>query len=80
MSSKLTLTTQKASKGLAGKIRVPGDKSMSHRAVMFSSIANGTSHVKGLLEGEDVMATLAAFRAMNQKVTLIWVTLVLQCV
>lgn len=65
MSSKLTLTTQKASKGLAGKIRVPGDKSMSHRAVMFSSIANGTSHVKGLLEGEDVMATLAAFRAMG---------------
>jgi len=65
MSSKLTLTTTKASKGLAGKIRVPGDKSMSHRAVMFSSLANGTSHVKGLLEGEDVLATLAAFRAMG---------------
>ena len=65
MSSKLTLTTTRASKGLAGKIRVPGDKSMSHRAVMFSSLANGTSHVKGLLEGEDVLATLAAFRAMG---------------
>lgn len=38
---------------------------MSHRAVMFSSLAEGTSHISGLLEGEDVMATLAAFRAMG---------------
>jgi len=65
MSSKLVLTTAKAGQGLAGKIRVPGDKSMSHRAVMFSSLANGTSHISGLLEGEDVLATLAAFRAMG---------------
>ncbi len=65
MSAKLTLTTSKANAGLSGKIRVPGDKSMSHRSVMFSSLANGTSHVKGLLEGEDVLATLAAFRAMG---------------
>jgi len=62
MSSKLVLTTAKAKKGLAGKIRVPGDKSMSHRAVMFSSLANGTSQITGLLEGEDVLATLGAFR------------------
>ena len=54
MSSKLVLTTSNAKQGLAGKIRVPGDKSMSHRAVMFSSLANGTSNVSGLLEGEDV--------------------------
>ena len=65
MSAKLTLTTSKANAGLSGKIRVPGDKSMSHRSVMFSSLANGTSYVKGLLEGEDVLATLAAFRAMG---------------
>lgn len=65
MSTKLILTTAKATKGLSGKVRVPGDKSMSHRAVMFSSLANGTSNVTGLLEGEDVMATLAAFRAMG---------------
>ena len=65
MSSKLVLTTAKAKKGLAGKIRVPGDKSMSHRAVMFSSLANGTSQITGLLEGEDVLATLGAFRAMG---------------
>ena len=44
---------------------MPGDKSMSHRAVMFSSLAEGTSHISGLLEGDDVLATLAAFRAMG---------------
>jgi 3-phosphoshikimate 1-carboxyvinyltransferase len=65
MSSKLVLTTAAAAKALSGNIRVPGDKSMSHRAVMFSSLANGTSAISGLLEGEDVMATLAAFRAMG---------------
>ncbi len=65
MSKELILTTAKATQGLNGTIRVPGDKSMSHRAVMFSSLANGTSNITGLLEGEDVMATLAAFRAMG---------------
>lgn len=67
MSAKLILTTAVAAKGLSGNVRVPGDKSMSHRAVMFSSLANGTSNITGLLEGEDVMATLAAFRAMGVK-------------
>ena len=65
MSAKLVLSAVKAKKGLRGKIRVPGDKSMSHRAIMFSSLANGTSEITGLLEGEDVLATLAAFRAMG---------------
>ena len=65
MTRELILTTAKATQGLSGTIRVPGDKSMSHRAVMFSSLANGTSNISGLLEGEDVMATLAAFRAMG---------------
>lgn len=69
MSPKLVLTASKAKAGLQGAIRVPGDKSMSHRAVMFSSLANGTSHVTGLLEGEDVMATLTAFRAMGVNAT-----------
>ena len=64
-SSKLVLTTSKATKGLYGNIRVPGDKSMSHRSVMFSSLANGVSKISGLLEGEDVLATLEAFRAMG---------------
>jgi len=65
MSAKLMLTTAAAKQGLSGSIRVPGDKSMSHRAVMFSSLANGVSNITGLLEGEDVLATLAAFRAMG---------------
>ncbi|RBP51477.1 3-phosphoshikimate 1-carboxyvinyltransferase [Arenicella xantha] len=65
MTAKATLTSRAANHSLLGSLRVPGDKSMSHRAVMFSSLAEGTSHVTGLLEGEDVMATLAAFRAMG---------------
>jgi 3-phosphoshikimate 1-carboxyvinyltransferase len=50
---------------LTGTIRVPGDKSMSHRSVILGSLAEGTTHVGGLLEGEDVLATIAAFRAMG---------------
>ena len=50
---------------LAGRIRVPGDKSISHRALMFSALAVGESRVEGLLEGEDVLATAAAMRAMG---------------
>jgi 3-phosphoshikimate 1-carboxyvinyltransferase len=50
---------------LRGRIRVPGDKSISHRAIMFASLAIGQSRITGLLEGEDVMATAAAMRAMG---------------
>ncbi len=50
---------------LTGPIRVPGDKSISHRSVMLGSIAEGTTHVRGFLEGEDAMATLAAMRALG---------------
>jgi 3-phosphoshikimate 1-carboxyvinyltransferase len=46
-------------------LRVPGDKSISHRALMFAGLAVGTSRVDGLLEGEDVLATAAAMRAMG---------------
>ncbi|MCW8941870.1 MAG: 3-phosphoshikimate 1-carboxyvinyltransferase, partial [Gammaproteobacteria bacterium] len=38
--------------GLSGTIRVPGDKSISHRSIMFGSLAEGTSHISGFLEGE----------------------------
>ncbi|QMW23579.1 3-phosphoshikimate 1-carboxyvinyltransferase [Sandaracinobacteroides saxicola] len=48
---------------LSGHVRVPGDKSISHRALMLSALAVGTSRVSGLLEGEDVLATAAALRA-----------------
>ena len=48
-----------------GQIRVPGDKSISHRALMFGALAVGESRITGLLEGEDVLATAAALRAMG---------------
>lgn len=50
---------------LRGRLRVPGDKSISHRSVMLGALATGVTEVSGLLEGEDVLATLAAFRAMG---------------
>ncbi len=50
---------------LSGRIRVPGDKSISHRAIMLGSLAEGISEVSGFLEGEDALATLQAFRDMG---------------
>ena len=50
---------------LHGRLRVPGDKSISHRAVILGSLADGVTRVRGLLEGADVLATIAAFRAMG---------------
>lgn len=52
-------------KSLEGEIVVPGDKSISHRSVIFGSIAVGTSVIDGFLEGEDCMATLKAFQSMG---------------
>jgi 3-phosphoshikimate 1-carboxyvinyltransferase len=53
---------------LSGTVKVPGDKSISHRAVMFGALAQGTTRIEGLLEGEDVLATAAAMRAMGASV------------
>jgi 3-phosphoshikimate 1-carboxyvinyltransferase len=53
---------------LKGEARVPGDKSISHRAIMLGALAEGTSRVNGFLEGEDALATLAAFRAMGVQI------------
>lgn len=50
---------------VSGEIRVPGDKSISHRAVMMGAIASGRTEIHGFLDGEDCIATLAAFRAMG---------------
>lgn len=50
---------------IRGTFTVPGDKSMSHRSVMFASIAEGTSHISGFLAGEDSLNTLSAFAAMG---------------
>ncbi|WP_027591346.1 bifunctional prephenate dehydrogenase/3-phosphoshikimate 1-carboxyvinyltransferase [Pseudomonas sp. RL] len=48
-----------------GRIRVPGDKSISHRSIMLGSLANGVTEVQGFLEGEDALATIQAFRDMG---------------
>lgn len=53
---------------LEGTIRVPGDKSMSHRALMFGALAEGETMISGLLEGEDVFNTASAMRAMGAKI------------
>ncbi len=50
---------------LRGSIRVPGDKSVSHRTIMLGAIAEGDTHVSGFLEGADAMSTMRAFRALG---------------
>lgn len=50
---------------VGGSIRVPGDKSISHRSIILSSIAQGTSHISGFLQGEDSLNTLKAFQSMG---------------
>ena len=62
-----TYTVQPAG-DLRGEISVPGDKSISHRSIMFGSLARGTTTVRGFLRGEDNMATLNAFRLMGVEI------------
>ncbi|MER9015949.1 3-phosphoshikimate 1-carboxyvinyltransferase [Mesorhizobium sp. M0898] len=57
--------TARKSSGLSGAARVPGDKSISHRSFMFGGLASGETRITGLLEGEDVMRTGAAMKAMG---------------
>ncbi len=63
-SAPKSLTVESAPR-LSGRVTVPGDKSISHRSLMLSSLAVGESRIEGLLEGEDVLATAAAMRAMG---------------
>jgi len=53
---------------LRGEIRVPGDKSISHRAIMFAALAEGSSRITGFLEGEDTRATARAFAQMGVRI------------
>lgn len=62
-----TICTQAGGR-FTGALRVPGDKSISHRAVMFAALADGVSRITGFLNGEDCLATLRAFRAMGVQV------------
>ncbi|MDW7671042.1 MAG: 3-phosphoshikimate 1-carboxyvinyltransferase [Bacillota bacterium] len=61
------LTMNRAFK-LIGTCRVPGDKSISHRAVMLAGISRGVTHIKGFLNGEDCLSTLRCFQQMGVKV------------
>ncbi len=53
---------------LRGRLRVPGDKSISHRALLLNGLASGRARVRGLLDGDDVRATAAALRAMGVRI------------
>lgn len=53
---------------VGGEITVPGDKSISHRAIMFGSLAEGVSRITGLLRGEDCLSTLRAFRQLGVEI------------
>ena len=53
---------------LTGTVQVPGDKSISHRAVMFGALADGVTEIRDCLLGEDVRSTMGAFRAMGVEI------------
>lgn len=57
------------SSGLSGTVRLPGDKSISHRALMFGGLASGQTRITGLLEGDDVLRTAEVMKAMGAAVT-----------
>ena len=67
-SSSSIPVTARASGPLTGTITVPGDKSISHRALIFGALAAGTTSINGLLEGEDVLCTAAAMRQLGATV------------
>ncbi len=67
MSSQIQFKTQPHGK-LYGSIRVPGDKSISHRSIMLGSLADGITEVTGFLNGDDCLATLNAFRQMGVRI------------
>jgi 3-phosphoshikimate 1-carboxyvinyltransferase len=67
-TSQTTPLTARRGAPLAGRVRVPGDKSISHRALILGALAVGTTRVSGLLEGEDVLNTAKAMRALGAQV------------
>ncbi len=67
MSNSVTFKTTPNGK-LSGSLRVPGDKSISHRSIMLGSLAEGITHVTGFLTGEDCIATMNAFCKMGVEI------------
>src|ERR1700752_2315890 len=64
----MTPLEARASSPLTGPVRVPGDKSISHRALILGALAVGETRISGLLEGEDVLNTAKSMRALGAKV------------
>src|SRR5215475_1878695 len=60
--------TARSGRPLVGRVRVPGDKSISHRALILGALTVGTTKISGLLEGEDVINTAKAMRALGARV------------
>ncbi|WP_430390202.1 3-phosphoshikimate 1-carboxyvinyltransferase [Dyella sp. 20L07] len=60
--------TSHTGRALHGSVRVPGDKSVSHRALMLGALADGTSHIRGFLEGEDTRATAAVLQQLGVRI------------
>ena len=67
--SRMRALTSRKSEGLHGTFQVPGDKSISHRSLILGGLAIGTTTVSGLLEGDDVMATANAMKALGVTIT-----------
>ena len=55
---------------LTGTLKVPGDKSISHRSVLFSAMAEGTSHLDGVLDSQDVRSSMSVVQALGAQVQL----------
>lgn len=66
----MTLTLTYSNPSLNGTIQVPGDKSISHRAIMFGSMAKGTTTVEGFLLGDDCLSTISCFRKLGVEINL----------
>lgn len=62
------MLTLKPVKSLKGEIKVPGDKSISHRSVMLGSLAEGTTEIEGFLEGADALSTISCFKKMGVEI------------
>jgi 3-phosphoshikimate 1-carboxyvinyltransferase len=70
--------TARKSENLKGTVRIPGDKSISHRSFMFGGLASGETRITGLLEGEDVINTGRAMRAMGARIEKVGDTWIIQ--
>jgi len=62
-------SSSKTAKALSGTVRAPGDKSISHRSMIFGAMAEGTTNVTGLLEGADILSTASVMESLGAKIT-----------